>query len=720
MTDSTNNNDNIKDLSEALQFLPTELSGLTAATKDADLPGLTKAINNANAPELTKALKDLSSSITNESLLKRTIEANTRALNSLTSKIDQLTIQQAQRSQQGAVATGQQAVQQNNPQLDKIIQLLTALSTNQATDRAQKQAEGGDPNNKPTGFLASLGLFVKGMWLTNKKLEERGLSGNEWARLGHHVGNKMSGGAKTFVGGGLDMIAAGSLLGGVTFMGLGFLADQIMKIVSDHILSIPKSWSTLKQAQVLSGTFDWGSLSQYNNDNNVRNNNPFTTALAGSGSDFGAFHMDYRFRAGRMGYASDEFYNRYLDFIGAGVRGPSGGPLSAVEQYLMPALAIEKNTGGQVKFTTDFLAAINKSTASTFSLEKHIQALTTVAQRNVYVSEKQLQTLTTSLAVGVRGNVGNGNEFYARALAMVAPAMNANLLTEQEAAGLLQASKGLSFDQRAKLAAFIPSLQNKSIIGGAQTLLENSATMQGQTKNLEYFVEMAKAMTGGRKFMSMNDEERGQATLLLTAQGLPTQLAGSAVFGKLVDAIATAKDKKEADDLMKDPTLSALEANAQGIAALEDPLKQIRDTVVGWALDGFNLFRGSSVDPSVKMAVRGFSFTGMKKDGKVTNFSLREYLNAKDDEKQRMRSEFDAYQQYLADQNRNHQKQNFDYILNQVKEQEKSNQKLDDVNNTLTRIEHIMMGTPIKESTVAGSDSVSTPVDTTASDPTYM
>ena len=720
MADSTNNNDNIKDLSEALQFLPTELSGLTAATKDADLPGLTKAINNANAPELTKALKDLSSSITNESLLKRTIEANTRALNSLTSKIDQLTIQQAQRSQQGAVATGgQQAVQQNNPQLDKIIQLLTALSTNQATDRAQKQAEGGDPNNKPTGFLASLGLFVKGMWLTNKKLEERGLSGNEWARLGHHVGNKMSGGVKTFVGGGLDMIAAGSLLGGATFMGLGFLADQIMKIVSDHILSIPKSWATLKQAQVLTGTFDWNSLSNYRNDNNVRNNNPFITALAGNGADFGAFHMDYRFRAGRMGYASDEFYNRYLDFIGAGVRGPSGGPLSAIEQYLMPALAIEKNTGGQVKFTTDFLAAINKSTSSTFSLEKHIQALTTVVQRNVYVSEKQLQTLTTSLAVGVRGNVGNGNEFYARALAMVAPAMNANLLTEQEAAGLLQASKGLSFDQRAKLAAFIPSLQNKGIIGGAQTLLENSATMQGQTKNLEYFVEMAKAMTGGRKFMSMDGEERGQATLLLTAQGLPTQLAGSAVFGKLVDAIATVEDKKEADELMKDPTLKALEANAQGIAALEDPLKQIRDTVIGWAIDGFNWFRGGK-DPSITAASRNFTFIGMDENNQKTYFTRRDYDRADAELQQKYKTEFAKYQNYLVENNMAKEKQSFEAIYSQVKEQEKSNQKLDEVNNTLTRIEHKMMGKSLKESTVAGSDSTSTSVDTTASDPLGM
>lgn len=694
MENDSNTNDTINDLSKILAQVPTQLSRFAARIDEAHLVNLSETITKADVPALTNALNRLSAQVH---------LFNTRSTQS-----------------NNIIATGIPAAQQNNLQLgklDKIIELLTALSTNKAIDRAQEQA--GNKNNKENETLSRIERFRRGMWLTNKKLEEHGLSGDAWARLGHFAGNTMPSSIKTFVGGGIDMLAAGSLLSGATFMGLGFLANQVMKAFSDHIMSIPKSWATLKQAQVLTGTFDWNSLSNYRNDNNVRNNNPFITALAGNGADFGAFHMDYRFRAGRMGYASDEFYNRYLDFIGAGVRGPSGGPLSAVEQYLMPALAIEKATGGQVKFSTDFLAAINKSTSSTFSLEKHIQALNSTVQRNVYISEKQLQTLTTSLAVGVRGNVGNGNEFYARALAMVAPAMNANLLTEQEAVGLLQASKGLSFDQRARLAAFIPSLQNKGIIGGAQTLLENSATMQGQTKNLEYFVEMAKAMTGGRKFMSMDGEERGQATLLLTAQGLPTQLAGSAVFGKLVDAIATAEDKKEADELMKDPTLKALEANAQGIAALEDPLKQIRDTVIGWAMDGFNWFRGSGVDPSVKMAVRGFSFTGMK-DGKVTNFSLREYMKANNDEQQRMRSEFDTYQQYLANKNRNHQKQNFDYILNQVKEQEKSNQKLDEVNNTLTRIEHKMMGTPIKESTVAGSDSVSTPVDTTASDPTYM
>lgn len=702
MADNINNNDNIKDLSEALQFLPSELSGLSAATKDADLPGLTKAIDNARAPELTKALKDLSSSISNESLLKRTIEANTRALNSLTSKIDQLIIQQAQRPQQGVITTGQQVVQQNNPQLDKIIQLLTALSTNQVTDRAQRQAEGGEAN-KSTGFLASLGLFVKGMWLTNKKLEERGLSGNEWARLGHHVGNKMSGGAKTFVGGGLDMMAAGSIAGGAMFMGIGFIADQIMKAVSDHILSIPKSWATTNQGRVLTGNYNWSEL-KANNGGLIDN-----VVSGGGWQDFTRLHGNYRFRAGRMGYANDEFYNRYLDFVGAGVRGPSGGALSAVDQYLMPALAMEKATGGQVKFTTEFLAAINKSTSSTYSLEKHIQVLDATVRRNVYVSEKQLQTFTNAIASSVRGNVGNGNDQYAKSIAMFAPLMNSNLVTEQEASGILLSSKGLSFDQRARIAAFVPELGGSGVVGGAQRFLENTATAEGLNQNLEYYKSLVRTFTGGRAFMSLDDNERGLVTQQLH-QFLPSQLVGSSVFGKIIDGLMSKQETKEAiEDALKSPEIKQLEEVARGIATLEDPLKQIRDYVVGALIHGIEFFLGK---PNAETVYKKdfYKYTGLTEDKQILSFTNIEYERATREEQAALRAAVERYEQDKAKNTDGYKQRSFDELYRES--QQANTDAILTLNGTMNTLNNTMSNKQkqVTTSSVAG-------VDTTASDP---
>lgn len=728
MADNTNPN---KDLTEAIAQIGPQLSQLKAAIENSNITELTKAIDTANTANLSKYLKDFSTAITQNSVLKTAIDANTRAINSLVSKVNISSANQNISGAQSAtnIKSGINLNTSVEQRLDKIIQLLSGISTAQNTASAQAQANGTvDPNQQQVaepGFWRKLffGFFNtrKYMWAkqaefidpTTGELKKGAWGAGGVEHMGHYLSKALPTGARDILGGVYGYLSAGAgALSAIGFTGIALLASQFAKIFSDHIMSIPKSWATLKQAQVLSGTFDWDTLSKYANDNNTRNNNPLITAYAGNKSEFAPFHFDYRFRAGRMGYDSSEFYNRYLDFVGAGIKGPNGAATSAVEQYLMPALAIERATGGQVKFTTDFLSAINKSTSSTFSLEKHIQLLDATMKQNVYVSEKQLQAVSNALAVGVRGNVGNGNEFYARALSMVAPAINANLLTEQEAAGLLQASKGLSFEQRARLAAFIPALQGKGILGGAQTLLENSATMEGQTQNLEYFVQMARAMTGGRKFMSMTDDERAMATLLLEKQGLPSQLVGSAVFGKLVDNIATSKDKEEAIDLMKSPTLKQLEANAQGIAALEDPLKQIRDTVVGWALDGFNWFRGG-IDPSVKMAIKGFSFTGM--EGKeITNFSLRDYEKADMSEKKRLIAQFNAYQDYLA--SKGHERQSFNEIYLSVKAQEESNKKLDEVNSNLQIIANKISGARVKTA-VAGSDS--NDVDTTSSNPEY-
>lgn len=673
--------DESNDLSKILEVLPTELSGLSAATKDADIPSLTRAIGDADVPALTKSLQAFSGAITNDSVLRKAILDNTTAINSLSSKIDSLAAKQDIMSRQAAAGAGVAAAgfagaagPQQNPQLTQIITILNSLLTNQQTQSQDNKTKDKEQKVEGRGVYAS---FLHGYMSTRKKiLEAKEASEKEGgpeyhylaSTIGHGLSNILPQGMRNILGGGLGM--ASTFVGGAALGVGGFLLDQLQKAFVDHVMSIPKSWNTLRQAQILTGNFRWSDVNT--NASYVGASLPWAGTFAGSGDNFLRFHADYRFRAGRMGYSSDEFYKRYLDFVGAGIRGATGSEIGGVEQYLMPALAAEKVTGGQLKFSTEFLAAINKSTQSTFDLAKHLQILDITVKRNIYISEKQLQTFVTSLATGVRGTTGNNNADYARAISMFAPAMSANLVNEQEAASIVQSSRGLSLDQRARIAAFTPQLSGTGILGGAQRILENSASIQGLMQNLGYFQSMVRQYTGGRNFMSLTDDERGLAIPVLSNMGIPTQLMNHPLFGKLIDSMASAKDISKIQEDLKSPELKALEVTAQGIASLEDPLKQIRDAVVGFFVNKF------SRDPSRERLVREFSYDGL--------FTEQEYARANAARQQEYRDMWIKNEKEKAATIAGYKEKDFDTVRGQVLAIAKSKESFEELNEQVDRL----------------------------------
>lgn len=389
------------------------------------------------------------------------------------------------------------------------------------------------------------------------------------------AGSLLQGGA----GAGMAALGmVGSLGAGLALSAAGFIAGQLKEVISDHILSAPKTSANYYRAQYLAGTKQDLDLNGFGAGNYVgelfnhgldRWHNPANPRVA---------YDRLRLYANTIGIKNDEFYKKFHEFIGAG---GSFNSQNAMQNF-RTSMTYEKQFGNS--FSMEFLNTFERVSGSTGDLNKHIQVLTGVAGNLTTVSQKHVQALAENFYQSMRGQYDSERlrKSFGMELATFTPLLSKNILSSNEVTELLNLGSNQGIQQRMTSAAFMPAY-NGNFLGGAEQILQNTRTPEGRLRNYQNYMSILRQFTGGAAISSLSDEQ--MSILRSQASGIvPGQLLDKAVLQDLEKA----NDPKERDRLLKEILngQDASERAAASLNAMEDPLKAIRDNIVAWGFLG--------------------------------------------------------------------------------------------------------------------------------------